>query len=91
MYHYRLVGDSGGNITYGGDQTFTTVPLATVVTTGAASGITTIDATLSGSINPMGTDTQYQFEYGTDTSYGNVVPASPGEVGADSTVHALTC
>ena len=67
----RWVGD-------GGDQTFTTQPLATVVATGAASGITTIGASVNGSINPMGTDTQYQFEYGTDTSYGIIGAVESG-------------
>ena len=41
-------------------------------------------ATLNGVVNPVGTSTHWQFEYGTDTGYGSVVPASPGDAGSGS-------
>jgi hypothetical protein len=59
-------------------------------TTEAVSGMTSTSATLHGSVNPDGTATTYQFEYGTSTSYGSVAPASPAAVGSDSTVHQLS-
>ena len=40
LYHYRLVAHVGASTADGSDATFTTVPLATVVTTGAATGVT---------------------------------------------------
>ncbi len=43
--------------------------------TGSASAITQVSATLSGSVNPDGLGTNYHFEYGTSTSYGSSSPA----------------
>jgi hypothetical protein len=61
---------------------------APVVTTGAASGVTSTSATLNGTVNPEGAATTYQFEYGTTTSYGSVAPASPGSAGSGSSAVA---
>ena len=57
---------------------------------GSASDVSVTGATVSGTINPMGTDTQYHFDYGTDTTYGNQAPVPDGEVGSDSVEHSLT-
>ena len=46
------------------------VTRAPVVTTGGATGITLSGATLSGSANPNGLDSEAHFEYGPTTSYG---------------------
>jgi hypothetical protein len=58
-------------------------PLDTLpdVATAAAAGITTTGATLNGTINPDGVAASYQFEWGTDTGYGNVAPTDPVDVG----------
>lgn len=40
------------------------------VQTGAATGVTSAAATLTGTVNPQGTATSYRFEYGTTTAYG---------------------
>ncbi len=48
------------------------------VATFAASEVGQRTAKLNGSVNPNGLDTHYYFEYGTTTSYGGVIPASPG-------------
>ncbi len=58
-------------------------PLATIpdVSVGEASAITTTSAALSGTINPLGIAAGYQFEWGTDTDYGNVAPATPVDAG----------
>ena len=86
-YHYRLDAVVDGFAAPGPDETFTTAPLPTVVTTGSASGVGLFGATVSGTINPMGIDTQYTFEYGTSTSYGSQIPVTDKEVGSDSSVH----
>jgi hypothetical protein len=59
-------------------------PSAPAVTTGAASGVTNTAATLNGTVNPEGAATTYQFQYGTSTSYGSVMPASPANAGSGS-------
>jgi hypothetical protein len=42
-----------------------------VATTGNATAITSISATLNGTVNPEGQATTFYFEYGTTTSYGS--------------------
>ncbi len=49
--------------------------------TNAASAITTDVATLNGTHNSSGTPTDYQFEYGTSTSYGQKSPLTAGGAG----------
>jgi hypothetical protein len=58
-------------------------PLATLadVDIGPATDVTTTGATLHGTINPQGLAATYQFEWGTDTNYGNFAPADPVDAG----------
>jgi hypothetical protein len=44
--------------------------------------VTVTAATLNGTVNPEGTATTYQFQYGTSTSYGSVAPASAASAGS---------
>lgn len=60
------------------------------VVTLPATPFTQTTATLNGTINPNNQVTTYQFEYGPTTAYGTTVPGSPGAVGSDDTVHALS-
>lgn len=48
--------------------------------TGAASGLTSSGATVSGSVNPNGTQTSYLVEFGTSTTYGH--SSQPGSAGS---------
>ncbi len=54
----------------------------TEVSIGGASSVGAQGGNLSGAINPRGRETTYQFEYGLDTSYGHVLPASPKTLAA---------
>jgi hypothetical protein len=54
------------------------------VETGRASSVKRSETSLNGTINPEGTATSYQFEYGTTTSFGSMVPASPKSIGSGS-------
>jgi phosphodiesterase/alkaline phosphatase D-like protein len=90
-YHYRVVAayTGGGSPTLGTDMTFTT--LAPTATTQAADGITISGATLHGSVNPTGVAvTAVSFDYGTDTSYGTNVHATPYTVGAGAGATAVS-
>jgi len=90
-YDYEIVATSAGGTTEGGNMSFTTAtsspppppsaPAPTATTT-AATGVGPTAATLSGTVNPDGLATTYQFEYGTSTSYGSVAPASPASAGS---------
>jgi hypothetical protein len=87
-YHYRLVATNANGTTAGSDATFIT-KAAPGVTTGTATGITSISATIKGTVNPKGSDTTYYFEYGTDAAtYGTTTP--PGSAGAGSTAVSVS-
>jgi len=55
-------------------------PVPPSATTGSATNVQPLQATLNGTVNPNGFDTHYYFQYGTTTSYG----LSTGEVDAGS-------
>ena len=70
-YHYRVV--INGNVT-GADVAFTTPTLPTAaptVFTTAATGVGATTATLDGTVNPNGSATTANFQWGTTTAYGN--------------------
>jgi hypothetical protein len=62
-YCFRVVASNTDGPTTGGMSGFTTLTSAPVVSTGSASGITGVSATLNGTVNPEGQSTQYQFDY----------------------------
>jgi multidrug efflux pump subunit AcrA (membrane-fusion protein) len=71
-YWFRVVATNSSGTNDGVDETFTTTAAAKpTVITGSASGALTASVTLSGSVNPSGSDTKYWFEYGTTTAYGS--------------------
>jgi hypothetical protein len=82
-YHYALVAADVAGIVSGPDETFTTpsVP-APAVSTGGAVGVSRSTAGLTGTIDPMGWDTIYHFEYGTSTTYGSSWPTVDVDMGA---------
>ncbi len=69
-YHYRVLAENEAGITAGADQTFTTVPPAPVDAT-FATGVSSSEATLHTQINPLGHDTHYYFQYGTQSCQAN--------------------
>jgi hypothetical protein len=73
-YHYRLVATNASGTTAGSNRFFTT-SLAPAVRTGAAQGVGTTTATLTGTTDPRGRATTWWFEYGTTTRYGSRTPA----------------
>ena len=83
-YHYRVSAANAYGTTGGLDKTFTTLKPPTVITE-AAGGVKEHEATLKASVNPNGSATTYQFEYGATSSYGTKVPLSPESVGSGTT------
>jgi phosphodiesterase/alkaline phosphatase D-like protein len=82
-YHYRVLAENQAGITDGPDQTFTTVPPAPVEAT-YATNVGATEATLHARINPLGNDTRYYFQYGTQSCQASPgactnTPAPPGE------------
>jgi hypothetical protein len=85
-YHCRLVATNAGGTTNGNDVTFTTTgqppPTPAAATTSAASSIDTTSATLNGTVNPNGSSTTYDFQYGTSINYGSTTQST--NAGAES-------
>jgi RHS repeat-associated protein len=52
-----------------------------IATTKPATGITATGALLQATIEPMGLDAHYYFEYGKTTAYGSKAPAAPADAG----------
>jgi hypothetical protein len=97
-YHFLLVATYGAAKTVAGatTQTFTThAATAPTATTLAAEGFKETEATLKGTVNPGGEATEYFFEYGTGTGYGQktekaTLLASGGSQGVSATLKGLT-
>jgi hypothetical protein len=89
-YHYALVASNSQGTVQSADMAFTTPTLGSlvpVVSTGAASEVSPNGARISGSVDPQGSPTSYEFDIGTDTTYGSRVL---GEAGSGSAVSALS-
>ena len=69
-YYFQLVASNSVGVTWGSDLTFITLALP-AVTTLAASGITSSNATLNGTVNPNEAATSAYFRYGLTTNYGS--------------------
>lgn len=63
---------------------------APVVTTGSASAVTSYSATLSGSVNPDGADTQVWFEYSTNSSMSGSVYTAQQDAGSGMSAVAFS-
>jgi len=72
-YHFRIKAVGGESTVYGLDMQFTTGPAPPVATTSDAAKIRTTSATLSGSLDALGSaaSVSVSFEWGLTTSYGN--------------------
>jgi hypothetical protein len=75
-YHFRILARNEVGRAMGIDQTFTTEPRQVpTALTAAASSITSLSATLRGTVDPNGGRVRScRFEYGTSASYGSTVP-----------------
>lgn len=93
-YHYHTVATNIAGTTNDADHTFTTLPesavLATVTTGSAHGGADSTVVTITATINPNGFETSYQFEYGTDTSYGHQTQLSSAGGGRDAVTASST-
>ncbi|MGC2373321.1 MAG: fibronectin type III domain-containing protein [Solirubrobacteraceae bacterium] len=93
-YHFRIVATNSYGTTYGADLTFST-GIEPSVHTNAPVTVGSDEATLSGTINPHGTEVAYYFEYGSTPEYAmSTAQASAGsgdvDVEAASTIAGLT-
>ncbi len=82
-YHFRVVATNVDGPATSSDAQFTTTGVAPTVSDEAALEVSG-GFELKGTVNPNGSATNYQFEYGTTTSYGSKIPLSQASVGAGS-------
>jgi hypothetical protein len=77
--HYRLVANSAAGTTVGNDRLFTLPADARPhVLTGVASRIGDCAAKIEGRLNPLGSRTEFYFEYGRTAEYGQRTPSQYG-------------
>jgi DNA-binding beta-propeller fold protein YncE len=80
-YHFRLRAGNANGSNVGGDVTLLTLPRP-VIDSATDANLTGKSVELDVSINPEGSETTYQLQWGLTTSYGNVAPASPKGIGS---------
>jgi len=89
-YHYRLVATNAAGVARGADRTFrTSAPArAPSISSRAATGVSSLGATLNAGVNPRGLATTVRFEYGTSTAYGASTPEQA--IGAGSSTVSVS-
>ncbi len=87
-YHYRLAATSGHGTYFGKDREFSPSYVLDL-STDAPTNLTGTSATLNGSFNPNGEKTEYYFEWGPTTTYGNTtsLPVDAGSASGTTHVH----
>jgi hypothetical protein len=89
LYHYRLVAKNAFGAEYGQALTFTTAgSTPPLLSTGAAGNISQTTATLSGTVDTNGLQTEYGFEIATspsDLTQGQVPETGLGSLGGSTT------
>jgi hypothetical protein len=83
LYSVRLVATIGSAVP-SPPVTFTTDAVAPGVQLTFSDDVAQTEATLGAHINPNSLPTTYHFEWGTDTTYGNQVPAFERQLGSGS-------
>jgi len=84
-YSFRIAATNKYGTTYGKTETFLVPPAVKGVITEAATDLKTTEATLHGKLDPDELETEYHFQYGLNTEYGQESPtihagSTPGEV-----------
>jgi hypothetical protein len=88
-YHYALIATNSAGTVRGLDYTFTTAARTPpVVVTGAPGAVTQTSATISGTVDPDGLQTSYEFEVGVDGGYGGAQIF--GNAGPDTGVETVS-
>ena len=84
LYHYRLVATNSAGTTIGQDRTFKTAEPPQISNLGTKN-VAVESADLTAEVNPNRGDTEWFFEWGPTSDYGERAPVSPGSIPAGST------
>jgi hypothetical protein len=79
VYRFRVIAEAGGKESIAQELTFETSAAIKGITTLPATDVEPTQATLNGSLDPDGYETNFYFEYGKTKSYGQKTPVPPGE------------
>jgi len=79
-YHYRVVAENSGGTTVSGTQTFRT-PTEPLAAVGGRFFLNTTSVRLHGTVDPLGSETDVTFEYGTEVGQDGAI-LSPSSVSA---------
>jgi len=79
-YHYRIRADNREGVVFSPDQIL--IPDFRPRVSAQSSDIALRAATLLGTVNPVGSATTYQFEYGRTAEYGSKAPVSAKGIGS---------
>jgi hypothetical protein len=74
-YHFRVVASNAAETVDGPDRTFTTVPPA-LIDSESVAHVSATGAELQTAINPLGNDTTYDFQYGTESCEATPSPCT---------------
>ena len=88
-YHVRAYATNSVGTSYGSDMIFSTLGQAPSAATLAATNISTTYATLNGVVNSNYLSTTVSFEYGTTSSYGQTIIATPSSVEGNSNINVI--
>jgi hypothetical protein len=90
-YEVTLVASNAGGQASAGPVSVKTSQVPPAAQTLYAGSLGIHEATLAARVNPRNSSTTYQFEWGTDPSYGHVSPAAPQSLGSsDTSFHVVT-
>jgi hypothetical protein len=91
VYHLRLRAENQGGKSTDVASSFETDPIAPTAQTLFANQVTADSALLTARVNPHNSAVTYQFEWGTDATYGSFVPATPTPLGfLGNSAHVIT-
>jgi hypothetical protein len=79
IYHYRLVGTNVAGTTFGEDRIFKTAEPPQINNL-AAKNVKATSAELTAEVNPNRGETEWFFEWGPTTSFGNKTPVPSGKI-----------
>jgi hypothetical protein len=82
IYYYRLTATNANGTVHSAEAQFTT--LSPPIVEEFASDVNRSTAKIDASIDPLGAETTYRFEYGPDSSYGTTFPVPDGDIGSGS-------
>ncbi len=88
-YHYRISASNANGSNYGQDRTFV-APEPVALSEEGVADVSSTSALFSVLVNPGGSDTTFEFEYGTSEAYGQRAPLPAGDLGAGTGVETAS-